>query len=182
MAGRQLALRLSAVSLLLGLSGCGGDSTPRAVQPPTGLTDLTWVGTRSVVAVTSGADSCLGRMLATRTPDPVRLDLPANAGRDFWGTLSIGAANESCVVRGDREAAQLTWYEYRCVQNCWWDAVTCDGRSWSFCRVPYGENRIFSGFVSDSRIEGTQSYRFYLVDGEPGRDEVTLVFAYNLRR
>ena len=88
------------------------------------------------------------------------------------------------MVRGDRDGWELDWSEYKCWQNCWWDAVTCDGRSWSFCRVPYGSDRVFSGLMSDSRIEGTQSYSFYVLDGDaqPDSRDVQLVFSYDLRR
>ena len=87
------------------------------------------------------------------------------------------------MVRGDVVGPTVSWWNYRCYQNCWWESFECEGRLWSFCRGWSSGTETFLGEYSSARIRGSQPYRFYATDGSAGGNyDVELVLAFDLRR
>lgn len=165
---------------LLGLAGCS-DSGGQSITEPS---DALYAGTRAVIDVEEGAGTCLGQYLATRSADAVELRFTSRPGMDFFATLEVSPGTDSCIPRGDREGAEISWYQYRCTEGCWWELFECEGRLWSMCRGGVGPSTSdFHGSYSSSTITGTERLRFRATDGTAaGSHEATARFVYTLMR
>ncbi len=169
-----------ALLALLGLTGCTDSGGLSITQP----SDALYAGTRAVIDVEEGAGTCLGQYLATRSADAVELRFNTWPDRDFFATIEVSPGTDSCVVRGDREGGEISWYQYRCTEGCWWELFECEGRLWSMCRGGVGPSTSdFRGFYSSSTITGTERLRFRATDGTAaGSHEATVRFVYTLIR
>lgn len=180
--GIPALLLATAAALALACDGSSHPTAPPPAQPPVsaGLGGV-WVGERSVAVVTQGQDTCLGRLLAERAPSQVWVELREQP--ELSGTLLIDAAGESCTLFGEVPGATVSWYEYKCYPNCWWEVFECDGRRWSFCRDMYGHERVFRGQQTAGQLTGLQRYRFRATAGDPTTEyEVELILRYDLHR
>lgn len=174
------ALLLAALAAL-GFA-CKGSHHPTAPPPWLAVAGV-WVGERSVAIVTKGEDTCLGRLLATRPPSQIRIEMELEEPPRLWAWLDIDDAGERCRLDGAVLGSAVSWNEFRCTPPCWWEAFECDGRLWSFCRTSAGQRQEFQGTVAAGRLTGSQPYAFRATAGDPATDyTVELLFRYDLHR
>jgi len=172
------------VALIL-LTSCGTGSSPTAPTPtptntpaPTATPGPTiWSGTRQILGVLEGKDTCLGQTLLAKGPDAVTRYLPPPPPPNAIGLLAVPELNDGCQVFVHQSGSSLTLSVYKCSQDCWFESFDCAGRKWSYCRS-YED---FTGSIAGSQIVGQELETFAATDG---RDSylVKVLFAYELQR
>jgi len=160
------------------LAGCGSSGAPTAPETEDPFPYRSYSGLRSL-SVAEGADTCLGGLFAAQEPRPASFEIPHRPDPGFLGDLRIDGDGELCVVRGEVASPKLSFHDYRCTPNCWWESFECDGRKWSFCRQ-VGDSR-FDGSIGEDRVAGVQRVRFNATNGVASYD-VVVDFDYRLDR
>lgn len=171
--------RLLEFSLLVVLvASCDSNSSPTAPAPPAVATQ--WSGSRAVVALSEGAGTCLGDLLASRAPTPVEVTLPPSPnGRNTVGDVTASTPYwDGCSTIVDQVGNQVRWSNFRCSAGCWLEQFQCGtARTWTYCRS-WGD---FSGTVSGSRLTGTQIETFEAMSGD-ARYTVRAELRYDVER
>jgi len=170
--------RFALLALGVVLAGCGSSRTPTAPEVEDPFPYRAYSGLRSL-SVVEGADTCLGQLLAAQEPRPASLEIPHRPDPGFLGDLHVDGDAELCIVRGEVADPKLSFFDYRCTPNCWWESFECDGRAWSFCRQ-IGDSR-FDGSIGEDRVAGVQRVRFNATNGASSYD-VVVDFDYRLDR
>lgn len=163
--------------LLVALSSCDSSSSPTAppVVPEPEVSN--WSGSRNVVAIEEGADTCLGAALLAKSAETVRVALPAPQPATAIGSVQILELEDFCSVFVDNDGTSLRWSDWRCSQSCWWASFQCNGRDWSYCR-----SRVdFSGTQSGAQLSGSQIESYTATNGKT-QYLVRARYAYHLNR
>jgi hypothetical protein len=167
--------------LLVSLLACDSSNSPTAPEVGNPFPFLSYTGQR-LLSVLEGEETCLGRLLSSLEPTPIRFEIGHRPDPSFVGTLWIGEGRiprESCSVTGTIAGQSIGWRDYKCYPNCWWESFECGGRRWSFCRRP--QRGGFVGTIGDRQMAGRQIVPFHATLGDESY-EVLVEFDYRLDR